>query len=128
MTQEILQGTYPTNLTAILDYYDDIELAEVVYSQAPALNALPRAIVLSPRINDVFAAGEDVVLSGQGVDPEDGDLGSTQLEWRDNSGNLLGAGSAVTVANLPVARQSVSLPVYDSTGQPTRHGVSVDVQ
>ncbi len=101
----------------IYDFYDDIELEEVLYdAQSAATNALPFAFIDGPDWNQVFVEGVAVPLRGRGADEEDGDLAPSQLEWRDDGGNLLGTGPAVDLP-LSVGSHTLFLHVIDSTNQ-----------
>ncbi len=57
----------------------------------------PVAEILNPHDGDSFDPGTPVALSGTGVDPEDGPLPGTKLQWFSDRDGFLGSGDSLEV-------------------------------
>ena len=79
------------------------------------LNRPPQPAILSPAGGDRRAYGQVVVLNGAALDPQDGTLGGAQLAWRAGARNL-GAGSTLSVSDLPVGVLDLTLVATNSLG------------
>ena len=113
------------DVTAIHDFFDDVEILRVDYSGWKT-SALPLARVDSPAWGSEFDRGDAVRLTGHATDVEDGALAPSRLEWRDNNGNLLGTGDALTLTNLNPGRHRIWLFGLDSDDQ--RGGVVHEIE
>lgn len=79
-------------------------------------NHRPRALIAAPQGPAVAAAGSAVVLSGAGLDVDDGSVPGRRLHWASDRDGPLGAGASLTAARLSVGTHRITLRAVDSAG------------
>lgn len=89
-------------------------------------NRRPESTILWPAPETSIAIGEQIVLRGGGVDPEDGRLGDDSLRWSVNSKSI-GVGDELFLDQLAPGTYTISLAAYDSSGQEHRSSVTINV-
>ena len=90
-------------------------------------NKRPTATILSPAQDTQFAAGQAILLEGEGIDLEDGNLQELALIWRSSSLRSLGKGSRLSLAGLPAGRHTLTLEAEDSAGATGVDMVEIEV-
>lgn len=80
------------------------------------VNRPPEPAIIVPTTNQIFAAGEAIVLRGQATDPEDGGLANSALAWSID-GSASGNGSDLSVAGLAPGTHTAVLNATDSASK-----------
>jgi hypothetical protein len=114
------------NITTITDFFDDIAIARVDYSDWAA-DALPHPAISAPLWGTVVAEGDAVSLEGAGDDPEDGALSGASLEWVSDLDGPLGTGSPLVTTTLTAGTHRISLVATDSGAKAAVAQVEVEV-
>ena len=106
---------------------DGVNTAEA--SSAPFVMAPkpPEAYVLTPADNTHVHYNQLVNFSGMAFDPQDGTVAESGLVWKDAGGNTLGSGALISLDNLPVGSNKITLVATNSTGQSASKDVTVIV-
>jgi len=89
-------------------------------------NKPPQPRVLAPGDGVHVTLGQSINLEGAAQDPQDGTLADTHLGWSSSQGSL-GSGARLTVANLPLGSNVVTLTATDSLGLAATSSVTVIV-
>jgi hypothetical protein len=89
-------------------------------------NKPPKLRVLAPGNGVHVTLGQSINFEGAAEDPQDGTLADTHLAWSSSQGTL-GSGARLTVANLPLGSNVVTLTATDSLGLATASSVTVFV-
>ena len=79
-------------------------------------NQPPQIYIASPAVDQVFEAGDAIVLRGGASDVEDGSLSGAALSWEVN-GESAGTGSEAILAGMAPGTYTVSLTAQDSEGE-----------
>jgi hypothetical protein len=74
----------------------------------------PTALINAPADGAAYAPGENVLLEGDGFDPEDGSLPDSALSWSSDRDGALGTGRTVERNDLSAGTHIVTLAVSDS--------------
>ena len=82
-------------------------------------NKAPFATVLNPLDGSYFKVGELVVLTGMGIDLEDGTLPDELLSWASNKDGTLGIGPSLPINSLTRGKHIITFTVIDSNGVST---------
>jgi len=77
-------------------------------------NKAPSAFIRSPKKDEVFQFGEEIVFKGIAYDPEGQD--GLIAEWSSNLDGILGYGETLQVANLSEGTHEITFTVMDSNG------------
>ncbi len=77
----------------------------------------PYAVIVNPVDGGAYAPGNLVILSGSGVDMEDGRIPDGQLSWSSNRQGALGIGPSLPVNNLAPGEHIITLTTTDAKGQ-----------
>ncbi|MEW6202507.1 MAG: carboxypeptidase regulatory-like domain-containing protein [bacterium] len=91
-----------------------------------AANTAPTAAIITPASGSTFLTTQNVVLSGTGVDAQDGSLTGAALNWTSSIDGILGAGNTLTMA-LSAGTHLISLTVTDSGGLTDSDMVTITV-
>ncbi len=122
-------GTHTITLKAVDPLGAAGTASITLYVQAGA--GYPTAYITQPQNNAVFALGEPITFEGEGIDPEDGKLTGSSLEWKSDIDGFLGTGDTITVILSGVQYQTVvhnvSLKVTDSDGHEATDSIRVQV-
>ena len=124
VTAEMVAGGPMANISAIDDQFDTATRARIDYSNW-AVSALPLVRIDAPQWASRHALGAPITFIGWATDAEDGVI--TQLEWRDDSGDVLGAGATLVIDSLSVGTHRIWLFATDSDGQEAAMVRSVEV-
>jgi len=81
----------------------------------------PLAWITSPAAEQEIPPGQDLLLTGTGFDPEDGNLVDGQLEW-SMDGVVVGHGEQVSLSDVVPGSYWLELQASDSSGDTTRDG------
>jgi YVTN family beta-propeller protein len=90
-------------------------------------NKPPQPRVLTPGDGTTIHVGQLVNLEGQATDPQDGVIPDTGLAW-STAGGPLGSGARLSITNLPVGVNFVTLTATNSLGLAAATTVSVIVE
>jgi len=77
----------------------------------------PVAFIIAPNEGAHFVPEQQVMLVGEGYDPEDGNLPDAGLSWSSDRQGDLGTGRQLSVTGLQVGRHVITLQARDSDGQ-----------
>ena len=94
---------------------------------------VPSSVIVQPLDNSFYSSGSVVTLEGNGLDPEDGPLGSSQLKWESDVDGPLGEGNVLQVSLTgsnecdSSITHTIALDVTDSDGNVGRTDVEVAV-
>ncbi len=119
-------GFGDTLKTSILSYgYHTISLKAIdhdnVDSTVTVLNIFidagqPSCVVALPINGSNFFYGDNIVLTGNGTDPQDGTLTGGSLRWVSDADGLIGTGSSVSTNALSAGYQTIMLTATDHDG------------
>lgn len=87
----------------------------------------PRVAVLNPVNGLRIQYGQLVNFSGEAFDLQDGWLGGASLVWRNHKGQVLGAGPFLSLADLAVGTNTITLTATNSSGMTASASVMVVV-
>jgi PKD repeat protein len=79
-----------------------------------AVNQAPTATISAPSQDTTATQGDAVTFTGTGVDPEDGLLTGTSLQWESNLDGSIGSGVSVVKSNLTAGVHTIRLIASDS--------------
>ena len=88
----------------------------------------PTALIEFPSDQASFVIGENVLLSGDGVDLEDGSLPETALSWTSSLDGALGTGSWLERSDLRLGTHLITLTVRDSAGNQSSASVTIYIR
>ena len=88
----------------------------------------PTAVINSPISEAVFAPGENVLLAGDGFDPEDDSLPDGSLIWTSDQNGALGSGRTLERSNLREGKHTITLTVMDSHGNQATDSITVYIR
>lgn len=80
------------------------------------LNTAPTANILTPPDGQEIATGGIVVLTGAGVDDQEGNLDGSRLSWTSSKDGALGTGNNLIKTNLSTGTHIITLTVTDNEG------------
>ncbi len=92
----------------------------------------PTAQILSPANNASFPAGALITFEGEGIDPEEGALTGSALDWSSDFDGPIGVGNTfdVVLSSGPggeLRTHTITLRVTDSDGHVSMHSIVVHV-
>ena len=87
----------------------------------------PVAFIIAPNEGAHFVPEQQVMLVGEGYDPEDGNLPDAGLSWSSDRQGDLGTGRQLSVTGLQLGWHVITLQATDSDGQSGAATVSVYV-
>jgi hypothetical protein len=87
----------------------------------------PQPYILSPANNTQIHYGQLVNFSGLALDVQDGTVAAAGLSWQDADGNVLGNGPLLSVDDLPVGTNVISLVATNTSGIAASASVTVIV-
>jgi hypothetical protein len=87
----------------------------------------PAAFIIAPNEGAHFVPEQQVMLVGEGYDPEDGNLPDAGLSWSSDRQGDLGTGRQLSVTGLQLGWHVITLRATDSDGQSGAATVSVYV-
>ncbi len=90
-------------------------------------NLPPVPLISSPGEGDQFDQGIAVTLRGSAIDPEDGQLPGSALTWTSKVDGLLGNGTELTLSNLSLGPQLITLTALDANGASGRTSVALEI-
>lgn len=90
-------------------------------------NKSPTATILSPAQGTQLAAGQAILLEGEGTDLEDGNLEDLALSWRSSSLRFVGRGARLSVTGLPAGKHTFTFEAKDSVGATGGDSVEIEV-
>jgi hypothetical protein len=122
-------GTHTVTLTAS-DMYEAKGIDSItLYSQEDP--GYPTARILSPANSSIFRPEDTIHLIGEGIDPQNGKLHGSQLQWSSDIDGNLGEGEVIVVrlsgAECEMRVHHVTLTVVDSDGLESKHMVAIVV-
>ncbi len=86
------------------------------FTLTPLANLVPQVSILTPVNNQTLTVSSSILLTGSGVDPEDGVLSGSALAWSSSLQGALGTGAALSVNNLQLGAHTITLTGVDSGG------------
>jgi hypothetical protein len=87
----------------------------------------PQPIILLPGDPTQVHWGQLINFSGMALDPLDGTVAGSGLVWKDDQGVILGTGALLSLDNLPVGTNVITLEATNSDGQSASTTVTVIV-
>jgi hypothetical protein len=87
----------------------------------------PQVNILPDRDNWTLPEGEIIWLEGAGFDFEDGELSESFLQWQDATGELIGSGHALTLADLEPGDHRIAFTGWDSAQQFSRDEITITI-
>ena len=92
----------------------------------------PTARILSPSNFEPFPAGAVITFTGEGIDPEDGELTGSALTWSSDFDGVIGEGNTIDVvlssqSNGDIRFHTITLQVEDSDGNASTNNIGVFV-
>ena len=90
-------------------------------------NRPPQPFILTPENNLHVHYGQLVSFSGMALDAQDGSVTGGGLVWKDGKANVLGTGTQVSLDNLPVGTNQITLFATNSVGLTASASVTVIV-
>ncbi len=86
----------------------------------------PMPMILTPGNNHTVNFGQLVNFSGAAMDWQDGGVTGANLEWSNQNG-VLGTGELLSISNLPVGVNTITLKATNSKGQSATTSITVIV-
>jgi len=88
----------------------------------------PLAMIISPEPESFYASGQEAILQGVAIDPEDGSIpDGPSYRWESSLDGFLGEGRNLWGLTLSIGRHVLTLEVVDSDGQTGRTSVEIVV-
>ena len=103
-------------------------LAVACDDNSPSGPASPSVTIDAPQSGHVLLEGQDLLLSGSAVDPQEGSLSGGSLVWSSSIDGFLGTGTSLTVSSPSVGIHVITLIANDSKGNQGTATVSVAVE
>lgn len=100
---------------------DGIRTSIAISNPFTVPNEPPTAEIQEPSGARTLREGQALALFGEGYDPDDGSLPSSQIKWSSNIAGQLGVGNSLTVAGLAPGAHTITLTADDGAG-----GVATD--
>jgi hypothetical protein len=91
-------------------------------------NKAPTAVVQTPADQAVFLQGERVLLSGEGMDLEEGSLPDSALTWTSSLDGMLGTGRWLERNNLRIGAHQITLTAQDAQGSQSSQTVTIFIR
>lgn len=105
---------------------DGVNTAQADSAQFTMANKPPQPMILTPGDNTHTHYGQLVNLSGQALDYQDGSVSDANLVWTDQAGSL-GTGPLLSVSNLPVGVNVITLTATNSSGLSAKTSITIVV-
>ncbi|HEX9370699.1 MAG TPA: hypothetical protein VF897_06815, partial [Roseiflexaceae bacterium] len=106
---------------------DSVNTAEASSAPFTMANKPPDPHILTPGDNTHIHYGQLVNFSGMAFDVQDGTVDADGLVWTDSHGATLGSGPLISLDNLPVGSNQITLQATNSVGQSASTSVTVIV-
>jgi photosystem II stability/assembly factor-like uncharacterized protein len=90
-------------------------------------NNYPTATIISPADGSSFSPGQAITFTGEGTDPEDGQLPGGSLVWESDKDGQIGMGTSFNVSNLSVNSHEISLTVTDIGGLSNTDRINIGI-
>lgn len=91
-------------------------------------NKAPTAVVQTPADQAVFVQGESVLLSGEGMDLEEGSLPDSALTWTSSLDGVLGTGRWLERYNLRIGTHQITLTAQDALGSQGSQSITIFIR
>lgn len=91
-------------------------------------NTAPTATITGPSDAAIYTSGQLILFSGNGTDPEDGNLSGTALVWTSNVDGYIGAGTNFSLSTLTVGTHLITLTVTDKNGLTDADSINITIQ
>ena len=105
---------------------DGVNTAQADSAPFTMANKPPRPMILAPSDNTHRHYGQLVNFSGEALDDQDGSVSDANLVWTNEDG-VLGTGPLLSVSNLPVGTNVITLTATDSVGLSAKTSITVIV-
>jgi hypothetical protein len=105
---------------------DGVNTAQADSAPFTMANKPPEPMILNPADGTRRHYGQLVNFSGTAIDAQDGSVSSGDLEWSDQNG-ALGTGALLSVADLPVGTDVITLKATDGDGLSASTSITVYV-
>jgi hypothetical protein len=90
---------------------------------------IPTAQITSPANNKSVGLGQPITITGEGTDPEDGELSGASLKWTSSVDGDLGTGSTISPklsgGSCRTTPHIITLEVTDSDGNTAVHSITI---
>jgi hypothetical protein len=105
---------------------DGVNTAQADSAPFVMANKPPQPMILAPGDGTHRHWGQLVNFSGQALDAQDGSVDPAKLVWSDQKG-VLGTGALLSISDLPVGADVITLKATDSVGLPASAQITVIV-
>jgi Viral BACON domain len=106
---------------------DGVNTAEASSAPFVMANKPPEPYILTPGDNTHIHYGQLVNFSAMAFDAQDGTVADAGLVWKNAQGATLGVGALISLDNLPVGSNQITLTATNSVGQSASAQVTVIV-
>jgi hypothetical protein len=106
---------------------DGVQTAQADSSSVELANKPPQPTISNPGNNAVFAYGQLINFSGEAFDLQDGSVAARNLIWSNQDGPL-GQGPLLSLADLPVGVNTISLRARNSVGLTATTTITVIIE
>ena len=100
---------------------------QITVTFAAAVNQAPTATIMAPSQDTTATQGDALTFTGTGVDPEDGLLTGTSLQWVSSLDGNIGSGVSFAKSNLSVGVHTIRLIATDSESAADTATVAVTI-
>jgi len=95
LTELLSEGMHTITLTAVDG--KGLTASDQVNVTVAAGAGLPTPTIIAPVDGELFGPGQTITLTGMAIDPEDGVLDGSKLEWSSDVDGVLGTGNTIQV-------------------------------
>jgi hypothetical protein len=109
-----------------IDSDDDGVVDWIVNPNSTETNHKPVSRI-NPPSQIAFAEDYPVLITGNGIDVEDGELSEDALTWTSSVDGLIGSGSMLNTTNLSIGNHTIVLTVIDSNGAMSMDSIEIRI-
>lgn len=106
---------------------DGLNQGQAMSAALTVANKAPVISVLTPHDGEMFAFGQEVYFTAEVLDYQDGTLFGSDIEWRDQTGFLLGTGTEFSQDNLLIGENIITVTATNNDGLSTAVTFSIFV-
>lgn len=107
--------------------YDGVLFGEAESAEFVVPLKLPEVTIDELPWGTVYNPGDDILLTVEAYDPQDGSLPDDKIRWTSDISGELGYGSELIVENLEEGRHTITVTATNSAGLSSRASITVQV-